>query len=471
MTYSRGGLLALMTAVFVMTLLGGKRLRGLAVLGATIVALIPVLALAFSRPALKGINIPLDERTPDGIILALVMAGSLLGLLIAAWGMLRLEERAAVDATRARASSGAGSTTIVAVFGLIVVLGIATVEGRAAPVLPRRLARVHEDEPGQGLRPDAAHLVELRQPLGVVEGGGGRVERQAARRLGRGLVPGDAPHVPPGRARRPATAQRAAAVPRRGREWSARRWRWARSASSCSPRSRAIRAMAEGRERDIAVALFAGACAWLVHGVVDFDWDIPGITIPALLFMGVLVAVPASRRGEPSALPAASPDGGSLAPRVAALGGRVRRARARRRVVAAAAVGELEGDGCPGGHDAGGRARAAARGRRGRGGRAAGSDGGRLAARRGRPRAEPRAAARRAALPARGGRPPALQRHGVAAAHAARADDRGPAGCARCRAAPAASSIRSGRGRLRWSASSCCSACPRAGRRRRPARR
>ena len=36
-----------------------------------------------------------------------------------------------------------------------------------------------------------------------------------------------------------------------------------------------VRGMADGRERDLAVALFAAAVAWLVHGVVDFDWDIP----------------------------------------------------------------------------------------------------------------------------------------------------------------------------------------------------
>src|SRR5436305_1992428 len=118
----------LAVAVFVMTLLGGVRLRGLAVLGATIVALIPALALAFSRPALKGINVPLDERTPDGIILALVMAGSLIGLLIAAWGMFRLEERAQWT-DQSTQLVWRGLTTIVAVFGLIVVLGIATSNG------------------------------------------------------------------------------------------------------------------------------------------------------------------------------------------------------------------------------------------------------------------------------------------------------------------------------------------------------
>jgi len=53
-----------------------------------------------------------------------------------------------------------------------------------------------------------------------------------------------------------------------------------------------VRGMARGRERDIAVALFAGGVAWFVHSLIDWDWDIPGVTVPALLFLGVLVAIP-----------------------------------------------------------------------------------------------------------------------------------------------------------------------------------
>jgi hypothetical protein len=67
-----------------------------------------------------------------------------------------------------------------------------------------------------------------------------------------------------------------------------------------------VRAMAGGRERDVAVALFAGAVAWLVHGLVDWDWDIPGVTVPALMFLGVLVATPWAPRGGPPAIRSAT---------------------------------------------------------------------------------------------------------------------------------------------------------------------
>jgi hypothetical protein len=50
------------------------------------------------------------------------------------------------------------------------------------------------------------------------------------------------------------------------------------------------RALAPGRERDVAGALVAAAVAWLVHAGLDWDWDIPGVTVPVLAFLGVLGA-------------------------------------------------------------------------------------------------------------------------------------------------------------------------------------
>jgi hypothetical protein len=76
---------------------------------------------------------------------------------------------------------------------------------------------------------------------------------------------------------------------------------------------RRVHAMRPGREREMAVALVAAAVGWLVHGLVDWDWDIPGVTLPVLLFLGVVVA----RRG-PAPAGVARPDG--VGARAAALG-------------------------------------------------------------------------------------------------------------------------------------------------------
>ncbi len=51
-----------------------------------------------------------------------------------------------------------------------------------------------------------------------------------------------------------------------------------------------VRRLPPGRDRALAGACVAAALAWLVHGLVDWDWDIPGVTLPALLLLAVAVA-------------------------------------------------------------------------------------------------------------------------------------------------------------------------------------
>lgn len=319
MTYSRGGLLAVMVAVLVLTLLGGPRLRGLAVFGATLVALLPVLSLAFSRSALKGVRIPLDERTPDGIVLGMVMAGSLLALMIAAWGMLRLEERVSwtPDSTRLvwRGLGAAGG-----LLALFVVLTIATSKGGPTQFFDdawKEFTKTSQDNDS-----DPARIVSSNSGNRWVwwkEATGAWSDRPL-RGWGAGSFPVThllyreveldvrQPHsVPLQFLAETGIVGAALALGALGFLLFAALAR--------------IRGMAGGRERDIAVALFAGAVAWLVHGFIDFDWDIPGVTIPALAFLGVLVAIPRHDGSKGAVPPAPTPTAGrSVAPRAAALG-------------------------------------------------------------------------------------------------------------------------------------------------------
>jgi len=59
---------------------------------------------------------------------------------------------------------------------------------------------------------------------------------------------------------------------------------------------RSVRAETEEHERLLAAALLAGVVAYAVHELYDWDWDIPGVTIPVLLFLGVLGGSLARRR-------------------------------------------------------------------------------------------------------------------------------------------------------------------------------
>jgi hypothetical protein len=65
---------------------------------------------------------------------------------------------------------------------------------------------------------------------------------------------------------------------------------------------RSVRRRPPGSERIVAAALLAGGVAYAVHACYDWDSDIPGVTLPALLFLGVLAGSTRARAvGVPSA--------------------------------------------------------------------------------------------------------------------------------------------------------------------------
>jgi len=311
MTYSRGGVLALAVALVVVTVLGAARLRGLAVFAITVVATIPVLGLAFSRPALKAINVPLDERAPDGIVLGLVMAGCLVALLIAGWGLLRLQERTPWSEERTQLV-WRGLAATAAVAALFALGAVATAEGGPSGFADR--AWEEFTKTSQDRVSDPARIVSSNsgnrwvwweeaagawsdRPLGGWGAGSFPVTHKLYRQVELGVAQ---PHSVP--------LQLLAETGLVGALLA-----MTAIGLLLYVALRRVRSMAPGRERETAVALFAAAVAWLVHGLVDWDWDIPGVTVPVLVFLGVLVA-----RRAPARPPARADD--PIGPRAAALG-------------------------------------------------------------------------------------------------------------------------------------------------------
>jgi O-antigen ligase/polysaccharide polymerase Wzy-like membrane protein len=290
MTYSRGGILACMTAIAVMTALGGQRLRGMAVVAVTIIISIPVLGLAFNRPALKGINVPLDERVPDGIVLGLVTAGCLIALLMAGWGMLQLEQRTPWNEERTQLV-WRGLAALVAILAVFTIGGILTAPdgpGGWADRAWEKFSQTSKDEVS-----DPSRLISSNsgnrwvwwkeaagawadKPLHGWGAGSFTVTHKMYRDVELGVTQ---PHNMPlqflAETGIVGTLLVSGAIG---------------FLLFCALDR--LRAMPRGRERDLGVALFAGAVAWLVHGLVDWDWDIPGVTVPVLLFLGVLAAAP-----------------------------------------------------------------------------------------------------------------------------------------------------------------------------------
>lgn len=69
--------------------------------------------------------------------------------------------------------------------------------------------------------------------------------------------------------------------------------------------ARSVKRRPAGSERLLAAGLYGGAITYAVHALYDWDWDIPGVTLPALLFLGVLAG--SARAGRQPAAATRSP--------------------------------------------------------------------------------------------------------------------------------------------------------------------
>ncbi len=300
LTYSRGGILALVVAVAVTTWLGGPRLRGLAVVGMAVAAVVPGLAFAFSQGPLTHDNVPVSDRVGPGLLLGLVLVVSFAVLALAGWRLLAVEDSAHPDPERTRRLSRLlGRGAVGALVLAVLVLGAtgtissqlhAFTQAKAVPVTdPSRLlstnsgnrwvwwkeaAGAFSDQPiggwGAGTFP-VTHLLYRQPPaLNVRQPHDVPLQFLAETGLVGALLALGALGV-----------LLAAAVDR-------------------------VRRLPPGRERALAGAFVAAAAAWLAHGLVDWDWDIPGATLPALLLLAVAAASPpppAARRRTGGAFP------------------------------------------------------------------------------------------------------------------------------------------------------------------------
>jgi hypothetical protein len=302
LTYSRGAVAAFAVAALVLTALGGARLRGLVVLALGTLAAVAPLAYAFSRGALKTNGAPLAARIHDGRVLGAIGVACGLALLGGAVILLRREPGIQWPATGTRRVFRVGAIAA-AVVVLAVAIGMArsqrglggtishAVSGFTATKQDRQFDPVRLLSTNSGNRyvwwKEAAGAWSDRPFAGW---GAGSFARLHLRYRTDDLPVTQAHSVPLQMLAETGIiglllayggllALLAAAIAR-------------------------IRALRQGRERDLAVALLAAAAAWLVHGFYDWDWNIPAVTAPVLAMLGI-VAGRAAPRDEP--LPAAAP--------------------------------------------------------------------------------------------------------------------------------------------------------------------
>jgi hypothetical protein len=284
-TYARGGLIATAAALVIVVALSGSRLRALMWLTTAALATVPPLAFGLISDALTSSPVSLTRREGAGAVLIGILAVSLLALIFAARRVMSLEERTRLTPARTRSIARA----LIAVAAACVVVGVVVV-GLSSRGLTGTVSHawhsftatrvVSPTSPSRLLSAASQNRwVWWKEALGAFSDrpvtGWGAGSFPVVHLLYRhDTVPVRQPHSVP--------LQWLAEIGLVGTLLAL-----GGAALLLSVGFRAVRRRPQG-ERVMAAALLAGGAAYAAHACYDWDADIPGVTLPVLLFLGVL---------------------------------------------------------------------------------------------------------------------------------------------------------------------------------------
>ncbi|HWH43606.1 MAG TPA: O-antigen ligase family protein [Thermoleophilaceae bacterium] len=289
MTYSRGGMLALAVAVAIVAWLGPDRLRVAAFALVAVVSVAPALVVAFTRDDLTRDGLSIAGRTDDGFVLLLALIA---GAVIAVWAAVRLrraDERLVLTGRgRELALQGARYAGIAAV--VLLLGGLALSERGVTGTVSHEIDKFTEAKAEK--QNDPSRLFETNSGnrwVWWLEAGGAWSDRPFG-----GHGAGSFPLLHLAYRQDALQVRQAHSVPI---QWlaevgliGAALGLGALGLLGFAAYQRV--AAAARAERPYAVALFAAAGAWGVHMWVDWDWDIPAVTLPLLVFLGVMAGRP-----------------------------------------------------------------------------------------------------------------------------------------------------------------------------------
>jgi O-antigen ligase len=294
LTYSRGGLIALVLGLVLWVALSGTRLRSLMWLAAAAVAAVPPLVYGLAAGSLNTTNVSLSSRERAGGILLLILVISCGLLVIVARRLQQREERVRIGPERARRIA----RFLLWLSGLAVVVALLaitfssrgftgtfshlwksfTTTHAASTYDPARLLSANSENRWVWWN-EAAGAFSDRPIAGWGAGSFGVVHLLYRR----DRLSVDQPHSVP--------LQFLSDTGLIGAALGI-----AAFALLLAVSLHRVRVTAAGPRRRIAAALLAGAVMFLIHCLYDWDWDIPAVTFPALLFIGVLAGTPAGDR-------------------------------------------------------------------------------------------------------------------------------------------------------------------------------
>jgi hypothetical protein len=298
-TYSRGGVLALICGLAVGIAVSGAGLRWLLWLALACLAAAPAAVLGLLSHSLTAMNVGLGSRELAGIELTGVLAASMTLLAIAARRLIVREGATVVSASAARRIRHrlvAGVAALVLAALLAVTFSSRGLTGTVSHAWSSftTTKAVAVDDPGRLLSADsenrwvwwkeAADAFAARPIIGWGAGSFGVVHLLYRRNT----LSVQQPHSVP-----------LQFLAETGVIGALLGFGGMVLLLVCALRG--VRRLPPGHDRLIAAGLLAASAAYAVHSLYDWDWDIPGVTLPALLFLGVM----AGRAG--SNTPKASP--------------------------------------------------------------------------------------------------------------------------------------------------------------------
>jgi hypothetical protein len=308
-TYSRGGLLALAAGLAVAIATGGERLRSATWLAAAAVAAVPPVVFGLESHALTTAGVSLGHRETAGAELALVLVASLALLIVAGRRLLILEPRVRISARRApavrRLALGAAALAVIAALAAVSLSsrGLGGTVSHAwhtftstkatSNTNPSRLLSADSENRWVWWKEAARGFGD--RPLGGWGAGSFGVVHLLYRR---DTLTVQQPHSVP--------LQFLAETGIVGALLAIGGFVLLTVSAARTPRR-----LPHGPERLLGAALLAGAVAYGIHSLYDWDWDIPAVSIPAFMFLGVLVG--ARRRAAAAVVPQPSATARALA--------------------------------------------------------------------------------------------------------------------------------------------------------------
>jgi tetratricopeptide (TPR) repeat protein len=294
LTYSRGGFVALAVVLVALTALGGARLRGLVAFALAAVAAAPALAFAWTDDRLAKNLVPHAERVDAGLLLGALLVAGCAAVVAGGFALVRLEARGRWSRARSQLAWFALAAVGVALLAAGVTAMATSSRGFEGSIEEAvdSFTEVRRDEvyePDRLLSTTSGNRwAWWREAFGAYADeplhGWGAGSFPVSRRLYR-ATPYDVQQT------HSLPLQLMAETGTVGLVLAGGALLLLLAAALAR-----VRGMREGRERDLGVALWAAAAAWAVHALADWDWDIPGVTVPVLLFLGVLAARPARDR-------------------------------------------------------------------------------------------------------------------------------------------------------------------------------